>query len=209
MIATKTSRSIEDLDPAFQPLVRDLLERSRHLGAFITDGARTFEEQQRLYDQGRTHPGEIVTKALPGWSYHNYGLAVDIAFIVKGKLSYDAAKYRELISIANQVGVESLFQRAGFDKPHFQYPDLTIQLIRKHQGLSPGRETATVIEKIVARQKEKFKAVQDGVVAGVFEAGTGKCYLVKNNKAVEYPALEVLVALFLPSFPKSELDKIK
>lgn len=40
-------------------------------------GIRTFEEQARLYAQGRTAPGRIVTNARPGESAHNYGCASD------------------------------------------------------------------------------------------------------------------------------------
>jgi hypothetical protein len=40
-------------------------------------GRRTMEEQAALYAKGRTTSGKIVTKAKPGESYHNYGLAFD------------------------------------------------------------------------------------------------------------------------------------
>ena len=36
---------------------------------------RTFQEQDLIYQQGRTRPGQIVTWAKPGRSMHNYGLA--------------------------------------------------------------------------------------------------------------------------------------
>jgi peptidoglycan LD-endopeptidase CwlK len=39
---------------------------------------RTFEEQAALYAQGRSKPGNIVTNAQPGDSFHSYGLAVDL-----------------------------------------------------------------------------------------------------------------------------------
>ena len=53
----------------------------------ITDGARTLAEQRKLYAQGRTTPGNIVTWAKPENSKHliqssGYGHAVD--FIVCG-----------------------------------------------------------------------------------------------------------------------------
>lgn len=43
---------------------------------------RTFAEQQAIWDQGRTTPGPIVTKAKPGYSYHQYGMAVDYGHLV-------------------------------------------------------------------------------------------------------------------------------
>lgn len=55
----------------------------------VVQGYRTFEEQQAIYDQGRTKPGSIVTYAAPGSSYHNYGLALDIAPLIKNGTALD------------------------------------------------------------------------------------------------------------------------
>jgi peptidoglycan L-alanyl-D-glutamate endopeptidase CwlK len=43
----------------------------------IVQTLRTFEEQDLLYQKGRTRPGPIVTNARAGQGYHNYGLAID------------------------------------------------------------------------------------------------------------------------------------
>jgi len=43
---------------------------------------RTFKEQEAIYAQGRTKPGVIVTKAKPGLSVHNYGMAIDIVLVL-------------------------------------------------------------------------------------------------------------------------------
>lgn len=40
---------------------------------------RTLEEQRKLFESGRTRPGEIVTKANAGDSAHNWGCATDWA----------------------------------------------------------------------------------------------------------------------------------
>ncbi len=45
----------------------------------VTQGFRSPKEQARLYAQGRTTPGPIVTYAMAGTSWHNYGLAFDVA----------------------------------------------------------------------------------------------------------------------------------
>lgn len=42
-------------------------------------GFRSFKEQEELYAKGRTAPGPIVTKAPPGASWHNFGVACDLA----------------------------------------------------------------------------------------------------------------------------------
>lgn len=48
----------------------------------VAEGYRTFQEQADIYAQGRTKPGKVVTYSPPGTSYHNWGLAVDIAPII-------------------------------------------------------------------------------------------------------------------------------
>jgi len=46
-----------------------------------TQGLRSFAEQDALFAQGRTAPGEIVTDARGGESMHNYGCGLDSAFM--------------------------------------------------------------------------------------------------------------------------------
>ena len=45
----------------------------------VVQGLRSWNEQQALYEQGRTTPGKIITNCPGGHSWHNYGLSVDIA----------------------------------------------------------------------------------------------------------------------------------
>lgn len=47
----------------------------------VVQGLRTIDEQNALFAQGRTKPGQIVTNAKGGKSYHNYGLAIDFAIM--------------------------------------------------------------------------------------------------------------------------------
>ena len=44
----------------------------------VTTWLRTIEEQNRLYEQGRTTSGFIVTWVIREYSYHNYGLVIDV-----------------------------------------------------------------------------------------------------------------------------------
>lgn len=62
----------------------------------VTSGLRTYEEQQKLYDQGRKSAGEIVTNAQPGMSWHNFGLAVDLVPMwVQNGPTPDVVTYRQ------------------------------------------------------------------------------------------------------------------
>lgn len=79
----------------------------------FTDTYRSIEEQRKIYAIGRTVPGEIKTKAQPGLSYHNYGLAVDASFIRNGILVYDVktdfdgdgkSDWMEMVAIFKKYG---------------------------------------------------------------------------------------------------------
>jgi len=50
---------------------------------------RSFEESDKLYQQGRTTPGEIVSNSKAGQSNHNYSLALDFHLQVDGKDSWE------------------------------------------------------------------------------------------------------------------------
>ena len=47
----------------------------------VVQALRTIAEQDALFAQGRTKPGQIVTNARGGSSYHNYGLGIDFAIL--------------------------------------------------------------------------------------------------------------------------------
>lgn len=82
----------------------------------ITQGLRTYKEQQDLYDQGRTKPGRKVTNAKPGQSVHNYGLAVDICMIIDGKTaSWDTVKDWDNDRIADWYECVKIFAKNGWD----------------------------------------------------------------------------------------------
>jgi len=67
------------LVPAFRQRVADWFKEcwDHQLYVYIYEGFRSNERQDELYAQGRTTEGRIVTNALPGQSFHNYGRAID------------------------------------------------------------------------------------------------------------------------------------
>jgi len=89
----------------------------------VSQGYRSFEEQAELYALGRTKAGKIVTKAKPGSSYHQYGLAVDLVELVKnGKeldWNYDMSK---LVPYADkyQIAWGGNWSGGFKDYPHFE-----------------------------------------------------------------------------------------
>jgi len=52
----------------------------------IVWGYRSMQEQELIYRYGRTIPGSIITTNRPGYSAHNYRLALDFCFYYDGKM---------------------------------------------------------------------------------------------------------------------------
>lgn len=109
---------------SFQHFIEDA-EQATGRTFRIVQGLRTFAEQEAIYEQGRTKPGRIVTYSPAGASYHNYGLAVDIAPII-----YDANnKPKDLDWSFNFAKLEPIGAKYGItwggrfpspDKDHFE-----------------------------------------------------------------------------------------
>ncbi len=88
----------------------------------IVQTLRTFEEQDLLYQKGRTRPGPKVTNAKAGSSFHNYGLALDFCLEVNGKLKWVVDKnWLLVIEIFKKYGFESGHEWKTFkDSPHLE-----------------------------------------------------------------------------------------
>ena len=87
------SAKINDLEPDFAGKIRAfklLLLEQTGWEWIVVQGRRTIAEQNSLYAQGRTAPGNIVTNAQGGSSAHNFGLAVDMVPIKDNTLWWDA-----------------------------------------------------------------------------------------------------------------------
>ncbi|WP_281991554.1 M15 family metallopeptidase [Aquimarina aggregata] len=83
-----TDRRINTLHPQIRAKVKEFIVRAeKELGIRlrVTSAFRSWKEQTRLYNKGRTSPGKRVTNAKAGESYHNYGLAFDVVEICSGQ----------------------------------------------------------------------------------------------------------------------------
>jgi LysM repeat protein len=112
------------------------------LAILITQGLRTWQEQDALFAQGRTTPGKIVTNARGGESWHNFGLAFDVVVLDSvGKADWDTAHpgWMRAAAIGKSLGLEWGGDWTKFkDLPHFQrIGNLTLSESRKlfPQGL--------------------------------------------------------------------------
>lgn len=117
-----------DLETLFPPFVAKLREALATLSETDTTyvatlGYRTPDEQARLYFQGRTTAGAIVTKARPWYSAHNYGIAVDFCRMLDDAVvSWEPQDFDALGEAVNAVGLVWGGDWKTPDRPHVQWP---------------------------------------------------------------------------------------
>lgn len=138
MIVIDSAKPNRDLALLYPPF-RERLERglaiahSRGLMAYPFECFRNPARQAWLYAQGRTRPGMIVTRAKPGNSWHEYGVATDLVFDGSAQpgtqwdwdgdyIGEKKGDYQKLGPIMQAQGLE-WFGAVGsdfFEMPHFQ-----------------------------------------------------------------------------------------
>src|SRR3990167_3614843 len=104
-------RDIDHLQPDFRERVRLWLNdcAAEKLPVVIVETFRSFARSAELYQQGRTTPGQIVTKARAGQSYHNFGLAVDA--VIQGPrgptwdFAVDGPVWKRIVWLAKNRGL--------------------------------------------------------------------------------------------------------
>lgn len=93
----------------------------------VTCTYRSFAEQRQLYEQGRASPGPIVTRAQPGESAHNFGLAIDVVPIVNGKPDWVGSDtiWQTVGSMGEQAGLQwfGAPNSPYIELCHFQHPE--------------------------------------------------------------------------------------
>lgn len=116
----------KNLKPKVRKLMEQFVKEAAKLGfeILVTQGYRSVEEQNRLYAQGRTMKGNIVTNARGGQSNHNWGCAFDYCFLVNKKASYSLpdSAWKKMADLGVKLGLEAGYYWKGFqDKPHLQF----------------------------------------------------------------------------------------
>lgn len=116
---------VSNLHPDFQKAALAFLEDAKAAGLDprLQHSYRTAEEQDKLYAQGRTAPGKIVTKAKGGQSNHNYGVAMDVVpgpLVSKPNWDPENPMWGQLGQVAAKHGLEWGGNWKFQDKPHIQ-----------------------------------------------------------------------------------------
>ena len=107
MSVKQADRDLTKLTPEMEEQVSLALAEcySEGLQIFITEGYRSQERQNYLYEQGRSRAGNIITWTLR--SMHTKGLAIDIAY--RGGQLYpntDDPRWRQVADIFKKYGID-------------------------------------------------------------------------------------------------------
>ncbi|MFJ5714545.1 M15 family metallopeptidase [Neobacillus sp. NPDC093127] len=144
-----------ELHPIVKERTKQLVQQAADKGIVIviTDGFRSADDQNRLYEKGRSAEGSIVTYAKGGESYHNFGLAIDFALKTPSgnviwDMEYDGNKngkadWTEVVSLAKALGFEWGGDWAKFkDYPHLQM-NFGLTIADLQNGERPAKSSLT------------------------------------------------------------------
>jgi peptidoglycan LD-endopeptidase CwlK len=132
----KSREKLSALIPELRSLAQKHLDLCRESGIdlLLVQGYRTLTEQAALYEAGRgPDGGRKVTNARPGYSWHNFRRAYDVAVVEGGKIIWNSPKYTEAGKIGKSLGLlwGGDFKSVRGDLGHFEYhPGLTLALAR-------------------------------------------------------------------------------
>lgn len=140
------SRRLNDLDPDVEAKAFELIKLADHDGIelIVTQTYRSPDQQAAIYAQGRTAPGRIVTHAPPGYSWHEFRRAFDVAIthfpgdMTKEDL-YDGP-WDHVGDLGESIGMEWGGRWKRPDRPHFQLTrGFTLADMRKQAADKEGK----------------------------------------------------------------------
>jgi peptidoglycan LD-endopeptidase CwlK len=142
----------------------------------ISHGMRTYAEQNALYAQGRTKPGNTVTNARGGYSNHNFGLAVDYFLTTwdGSKATWSVNRdWKRVAAIGKSLG----FSWGGDWRSFKDYPHLEMT-----GGLSTAQLRAGKRPSLVDKTGTKTAAATPAKVSSATSSSGGSSYIKEAQK---------------------------
>lgn len=132
---TRTKSFYDRLHPKFKSKIAEWFTKVENAGmeVYPTSGYRSFEEQIILHNQNSSN-------ARPGYSYHNFGLAIDVNIfrngvnIAKKNQSCQHWKDTGVVKMAQDSGIRWLCDFGSYHDPvHFDlvFPGLNTTILRE------------------------------------------------------------------------------
>ncbi|WP_338552882.1 M15 family metallopeptidase [Paenibacillus sp. KS-LC4] len=173
-VKNKSIARLENLIPVVATATERLIEHCYARGVLIviTQGYRSAAEQDKLYAQGRTAAGSIVTNARGGYSYHNFGVAIDFALLSPdGKqVFWDTKRDGNVNQIADWAEVVDEAKRLGFawggdwtsfkDYPHFEMT-FGLSTAQLRAGIRPTAAQITAAMAIITKEESYMMKAED------------------------------------------------
>ena len=132
------------LHPTVRTAVEQILAQlaAENIPFRLFESYRTPERQRALYAQGRTAPGNRVTKAMPWSSYHQYGLAADFVLFIDGNWSWETGgAYRRYWERLHELGRAHGLEPLSWELPHLQYTGTNLSKLQAGDYPAFGDET--------------------------------------------------------------------
>lgn len=131
----RTRSYFDKLHPKFKPLVAEWFTKVENAGLTIypTSGYRSFAEQTRLHNENSSN-------AKPGYSYHNFGLAIDVNVMRNGNIiarksdSCEHWKNTGVVKLAQDSGIRWKCKFVNYHDPvHFDlvFPNINTTILRE------------------------------------------------------------------------------
>lgn len=122
---------INTLNPKLIPSATRVFERcwKNKVPVYIVWGSRTMEQQELLFRYGRSIPAPLQTLHRPGYSAHNYGLALDFCLLFNTELmswedcyprDYWRNKWLKVVRYFEEEGWEAGWRWPSFEPGHVQ-----------------------------------------------------------------------------------------
>ena len=130
--------ALKELHPIMRfPLAAALRElQGKGVPVVVLEGYRSPAMQESLVATGKS-------TAPPNWSFHNYGLAIDIAphaATVKEAFDVHSAAWKTIMKVMAAHGFYSMYQHQKWDLPHFELPMKTAELQKLPTGPDGWKE---------------------------------------------------------------------
>lgn len=161
-----------------QEVIREMHAQGIYVG--VAQGYRSIAEQNRLYAQGRTLPGPIVTNARGGQSNHNRGIAVDLfQYSQDGTqaLFRNDQSFQKIVTAMKRRGFSWGGDWTSFkDYPHFELLGVSEETTNRSRAIVPypGRPLYQGAANMNPRDIERIQRAVKATVTRRFDAETAQ-----------------------------------
>lgn len=197
-------KRIDTLDYRVRPWAYKFISLCEKYGVWvlIIEAKRSIERQGKLFAIGRSEPGDIVTNAKPGWSFHNYGFAFDFCPIVDGKCAWTRL---DLFKLCGELAQTLKFEWGALkkyggdfntinDRPHLQMRfGLTIR------DFISGKRPQEQLE----NQQEFIFALERLKILKIISSPDYWLQILMPDKKINYKYVRILIINFVKFINKN------